>query len=159
MPKKSTFLSVAELSPALNGVASVDKALSLLLVFQQGDAALSLTELASRTHMYKSTCLRLLASLMHAGFMQKTAAGGYTLSRTIPRLQGIYMAGFSLGDVVYPALQALVEQTGESAAYSVIQGSGMDAQRLCLYRVHSKQLLRDHIHEGELLPLSRGAGG
>jgi DNA-binding IclR family transcriptional regulator len=81
------------------------------------------------------------------------------LGREITRLQGIYMAGFALADVVYPVLQALVKKTKESAAYSVVQGQGVAAQRLCLYRVHSDQLLRDHIREGELLPLHKGAGG
>lgn len=109
--------------------------------------------------MHKSTCLRLLASLQHAGFIQRSMDGNYALGREITRLQGIYMAGFALADVVYPVLQALVKKTKESAAYSVVQGQGATAQRLCLYRVHSDQLLRDHIREGELLPLHKGAGG
>jgi DNA-binding IclR family transcriptional regulator len=109
--------------------------------------------------MHKSTCLRLLASLQHGNFIQRTQGGNYALGREISRLQNIYMAGFALGDVVYPALQDLVKKTKESVAYSVIQGTGQEAQRLCLYRVHSEQMLRDHIREGDLLPLGKGAGG
>jgi DNA-binding IclR family transcriptional regulator len=159
MPKKSNQLSIAEQTPATGGVAAVDKALSLLAIFQHGETALTLSDLAERTAMHKSTCLRLLASLQHAHFIQRTQDGNYALGREISRLQGIYMAGFALGDVVYPVLQALVDKTKESVAYSVIQGTGQEAQRLCLYRVHSEQMLRDHIREGDLLPLSKGAGG
>lgn len=159
MPKKSIQLSIAEQMPASGGVAAVDKALSLLSVFRQGETALTLSNFAERTLMHKSTCLRLLASLQHSQFIQRTLGGNYALGPEISRLQGIYMTGFALGDVVYPALQALVDKTHESAAYSVIQGTGQSAQRLCLYRVHSDQMLRDHIREGDLLPLSRGAGG
>lgn len=159
MPKKSVQLSIAEQTPALGGVAAVDRALSLLAVFQQGETALTLSDLANRTAMHKSTCLRLLASLQHAHFMQRTQDGNYALGREISRLQGVYMMGFALADIVYPALQDLVKKTKESAAYSVIQGAGQDAQRMCLYRVHSNQMLRDHIREGDLLPLSSGAGG
>ncbi len=159
MPKKSTTPSLAEQTPATGGVAAVDKALSLLTVFRQGETALTLSDLAERTAMHKSTCLRLLASLQHSNFIQRTQGGNYALGREVSRLQGIYMAGFALGDVVYPILQDLVNKTKESAAYSVIQGAGQSAQRLCLYRVHSEQMLRDHIREGDLLPLSRGAGG
>jgi DNA-binding IclR family transcriptional regulator len=159
VPKKSSQLSQAELAPAPGGVAAVDKALSLLTVFQEGETALTLSDLAQRTQMHKSTCLRLLASLQQAGFIQRSMDGNYALGREITRLQGIYMAGFALADVVYPVLQALVKKTKESAAYSVVQGQGAAAQRLCLYRVHSDQLLRDHIREGELLPLHKGAGG
>jgi len=159
MPKKSTQLSIADQTPAIGGVAAVDKALSLLAVFKQGETALTLSDLAERTTMHKSTCLRLLASLQHASFVQRTKDGNYALGREISRLQGIYMAGFALSDVVYPVMQALVDKTKESAAYSVIQGTGQSAQRLCLYRINSNQMLRDHIREGDLLPLSSGAGG
>jgi DNA-binding IclR family transcriptional regulator len=97
--------------------------------------------------------------LQHASFIQRTRDGNYALGREITRLQRIYMAGFALGDVVYPVLEDLVKKTKESAAYSVIQGSGDSAKRLCVYRVNSNQLLRDHIREGDLLPLASGAGG
>ncbi len=159
MPKKSIQLSIAEQTPAVGGVAAVDKALSLLAIFQHGETALTLSDLAERTAMHKSTCLRLLASLQHARFIQRTQDGNYALGREISRLQNIYMAGFALADIVYPALQNLVKKTKESVAYSVIQGTGQEAQRLCLYRVHSEQMLRDHIREGDLLPLNKGAGG
>ena len=43
--------------------------------------------------------------------------------------------------MVLPELRALVEATGESAAYHVRQG----ATRLCLYRVDSPHPIRDHI--------------
>jgi DNA-binding IclR family transcriptional regulator len=52
-------------------------------------------------------------------------------------------------------MQALVAQTGESVAFHVRQGE----QRLCLYRVDSPQVLRDHVRAGDVLPLDRGAGG
>lgn len=159
MPKPSSLSSLAQNNPADKGVAAVDKALSILGIFQMGETALTLSDIANRTAMHKSTCLRLLASLLHANFIQRTADGHYALGREISRLQGIYMTGFALGDVVYPALQALVKKTNESAAYSVIQGNGQHAQRLCLYRVHSDQMLRDNIREGDLLPLGKGAGG
>jgi DNA-binding IclR family transcriptional regulator len=159
MPKKSIQLSIAEQTPAAGGVAAVDKALSLLAIFKHGETALTLSDLAERTAMHKSTCLRLLASLQHAHFIQRTQDGNYALGREVSRLQNIYMTGFALADIVYPILQDLVKETKESVAYSVIQGTGQEAQRLCLYRVHSEQMLRDHIREGDLLPLSRGAGG
>ena len=69
MPRKSLNESVADENAAPGGVAAVDRALSVLSAFQDGDAALSLAELAERTRLYKSTVLRLLASLEHgAGF-------------------------------------------------------------------------------------------
>lgn len=155
MPRKSVFSSLADEQATPGGVAAVDRALTLLAAFRTGDRALSVTCLAERTRLYKSTVLRLLASLAHAGLVRKTPDGEWALGAEIARLSAIYTASFSLADVVLPAMQALVAQTGESVALHVRQG----AQRVCLYRVDSPQLLRDHVRVGDVLPLDRGAGG
>jgi DNA-binding IclR family transcriptional regulator len=155
MPRKALHAALSDESAAAGGVAAVDRALSLLAAFRAGDASLTLTELATRTRLYKSTALRLLASLEHARLLQRTADGRYAMGPEVARLYGLYAASFSLQEEVMPVLQALVRATGESAAFHVRQGD----QRLCLYRVDSPQLLRDHIRAGDLLPLDRGAGG
>lgn len=140
---------------APGGAAAVDRALSLLCAFRSGDDVLSLAELAQRTGLYKSTALRLLASLEHAGLMHKLDGGGYALGAEVARLAAIHSASFSLDRVVLPALRQLVAATGESAAYHVRQGDA----RLCLFRVDSPHPIRDHIRAGDLLPLARGSGG
>jgi len=140
---------------APGGAAAVDRALALLCAFRSGDAVLSLSELAQRTSLYKSTALRLLASLDHAGLVQKIEAGGYALGGEVARLASVHSASFSLDRVVLPVLKQLVAATGESAAYHVRQGDA----RLCLYRVDSPHPIRDHIRAGDLLPLARGSGG
>ncbi len=155
MPRKAQTASVADLHAAPGGTAAVDRALTLLAAFRAGDRALTLGQLAERSGLYKSTVLRLLASLEHARLVQKGEDGGYTLGAEIARLHGVYAASFSLEQVVLPVLRALVASTGESAAYHVRQGDA----RLCLYRVDSPHPIRDHIRAGDLLPLDRGAGG
>lgn len=155
MPRPSSLTSLADEHAAPGGVAAVDRALSLLSVFQAGDQALSVTELAARTRLYKSTVLRLLASLSHAGLVQKTPAGAWALGPEVARLAAIYTASFSLEDLVLPVMQQLAAATGESVALHIKQGR----QRVCLLRVDSAQLLRDHVRVGDVLPLDRGAGG
>jgi DNA-binding IclR family transcriptional regulator len=155
MPKKSANVSVADEQAAPGGAAAVDRAISLLAAFRAGDKALTVTELAERTRLYKSTVLRLLASLAHGGLMQRTAEGHWSLGPEISRLASIYSASFSLEDVVVPVMRDLVHRTQESVAFHVRQGD----QRLCLFRVDSPHLLRDHVRAGDLLPLDRGAGG
>ncbi|HEV8692204.1 MAG TPA: IclR family transcriptional regulator, partial [Ideonella sp.] len=91
----------------------------------------------------------------HARLLQRSADGRYALGAEVSRLHSIYAASFSLEAQVLPVLRALVGSTQESAAFHVRQGD----QRVCLYRVDSPQLLRDHIRAGDLLPLDRGAGG
>lgn len=159
MPRKAQTESVADSDAAPGGTAAVDRALSLLGAFRAGDAALPLTELAQRTRLYKSTALRLLASLEHARLVQRLEDGRYVLGNELARLHTVYAASFSLDRVVLLELRRLVEATGESAAYHVRQGQGADAVRLCLYRVDSPHPVRDHIRAGDILPLGRGTGG
>jgi len=155
MPRKSATPSLADEQAAPGGAAAVDRAISLLAAFQPGDKALTVTELAERTRLYKSTVLRLLASLEHGRLMRRTEDGRWTLGAEVARLGGLYAASFSLEEVVLPTMRALVERTRESVAFHVRQGE----QRLCLFRVDSPHSLRDHIQAGDLLPLDRGAGG
>jgi len=155
MPRKSALPSLADRDAAPGGAAAVDRALSLLGAFRAGDTALALAELAERTRLYKSTVLRLLASLEHARLVQRNVDGSYSLGPEVTRLHSIYADSFSLEAQVLPVLRSLVAATRESAAFHVRQGD----RRVCLYRVDSPQLVRDHIRAGDTLPLTRGAGG
>jgi DNA-binding IclR family transcriptional regulator len=159
MPRKARTESLADAHAAPGGAAAVDRALSLLAAFRQGDVSLSLAELAARTRLYKSTVLRLLASLEHARLIQRLDDGSYGLGSEVARLNAVYAASFSLDRIVLPVLRALVAATRESAAYHVVQGQGSEAVRLCLYRVDSPQPIRDHIKAGDVLPLRQGTGG
>lgn len=155
MPRKAAEPSLADENSAPGGVAAVDRALSLLAAFRSGDRTLTLAELADRTRLYKSTALRLLASLEHARLVVRQGEGVYGLGPELARLHSIFTGSFSLEGEVMPALRALVAGTHESAAFHVRQGE----QRLCLYRVDSPHVVRDHTRAGDLLPLARGAGG
>src|SRR5574341_2468595 len=155
MPRKPAAAALADLQAAPGGAQAVDRALSLLACFRAGEGALALAELAQRTGLYKSTVLRLLASLEHAGLVQRRVDGRYALGPEVARLHAVYTASFSLEEAVLPELRSLVARTRESAAFHVRQGG----QRLCLYRVDSMQAVQDHTRAGDLLPLERGAGG
>jgi DNA-binding IclR family transcriptional regulator len=158
MPRKAQIESLADAHAAPGGAAAVDRALTLLSAFRSGDRALTLAELAERTQLYKSTALRLLASLEHAGLLQRQDDGRWALGPELARLHAVYAASFSLEEVVMPVLRALVAATGESAAYHVRQKQGDSWVRLCMYRVDSPHVLRDHVKAGDLLPADRGAG-
>lgn len=140
---------------AEGGVTAVDRALTVLTAFQLDDAGLTLRELSDRVGLVPSTVLRLLASLMHAGFVQRDADARYTLGPATAQLHRVYAANFSLQNVVLPTLRTLVQTTRESASFHVRQGK----QRLLLYRVNSPQPLSDQSRAGDLLPLDKGTGG
>lgn len=142
-------------SAEAGGVAAVDRALLLLSAFRAGDGGLGLAALAQRTGLVKSTALRLLASLAHAGFVQRSEGGLYSPGPELVRLGSLAATASPLEPIVVPALRKLVARTRETAAFHVRR----DDLRVCLYRVDSPQLLRDHGRVGDVFPLDRGAGG
>jgi DNA-binding IclR family transcriptional regulator len=155
MPKKSSKAGAENISITQSGVASVDKALTILRLFSSQTPELSLNQIAEMTGLYKSTSLRLLASLTAALLVLKRSDGMYVLGPTIASLHTAYQSRQSLEAFISPVLESLVKVTHESAAFHVREGD----KRLCLYRVDSEQALRDHIKVGDLLPIDKGAGG
>jgi DNA-binding IclR family transcriptional regulator len=155
MPRRSRNTDTDKISLSIDGVASVDKALTILRLFTPLHPELTLSQISLETGLYKSTALRMLASLENAGLVTKKMDGKYILGPSVASLHGAYQANASLENIATPILRLLVESTQESAAFYVRQGDS----RLCLLRVDSNQALRDHIKIGDLLPLDRGAGG
>jgi DNA-binding IclR family transcriptional regulator len=135
--------------PALEGVASADRALTVLSAFRKGDRSLSLAELAERTGLVKSTIMRLAISLEEHGYLAREHDSSYRLDAEVLRLGTIYTQSFRMEAHVLPVLDELVARTGESAAFYVRRGE----QRLCLFRVDSPHLLRLHVRIGDALPL------
>ncbi|BBK38264.1 transcriptional regulator [Allostella sp. ATCC 35155] len=138
-----------------DGAAAVDRALSILLAFREGDRSLTLGELSRRTGLYKSTALRLLASLERQNFVLRQPDGAWRLGPALFRLGALFERSLDLRSVVEPTLRALAAETGESVSLYVRERD----RRLCLMRIESRQNVRDHIAVGALLPIDRGAAG
>jgi DNA-binding IclR family transcriptional regulator len=71
------------------------------------------------------------------------------------RLGALYQHSFRLDRHVRPLLRNLVSTTNESASFYRREGS----KRVCLFREDSQQSIRDHIREGDMLALDKGAAG
>jgi DNA-binding IclR family transcriptional regulator len=136
------------------GVAAVDRALSIVTAIGDARRPLTLSETATATGLYKSTALRLLASLESARFITRDRDGRYRLGSTIFRLAGTLGHSAALATDIVSALQRIADETGESAGYFVREGT----ERLCLLRVDSPSPLRHHIAVGVLRPLSGASG-
>jgi len=135
------------------GVAAVDRALSILDAFTDNDSKLSLAELSKRTGLYKSTILRLMKSLERFGYMRRTESGDYRLGPKVLFLGSLYQQHFRMSDVVPQALRLIVDELGESASFYVRDQDN----RVCLHRVDSTRAIRDSVREGDRLPLTVGA--
>lgn len=149
-------MSVKPEVPA-EGVAAVDRALAILQAYRPGDEWLSLAELSRRTGLYKSTLLRLMASLERARMLLRLE--GEARWRLGPALIGLGLMAEGrnglLRDVVPPLLRRLAAETGESASFYIRDGD----TRLCLLREEGRHSVRDQLPPGTRLPLDRGAAG
>lgn len=141
--------------PQQDGVAAVDRALRLLKVFTVKQPIHTLASLAEATGYYKSTILRVCASLLNHGYLVRLPDGSYCLGPEALRLGSAYQRSFRLADVVYSALERLVDALSESASYHVRDGS----ECVCVNRVESDQPVTDNLREGARQPLDNSAVG
>ena len=137
------------------GVAAVDRALDILAAFRPTDKALTLAELAQRTRFYKSTILRISQSLLRHNYLQRLDDGSYRIGPAPLMLGALYQRSLRMGDILMPLMHELADQTGESVSIYSRNGE----VRVCIHRVDSKHAVRDHVREGDVLPLDRGSGG
>jgi len=138
------------------GVAAVNRALAVVTALEAAGEALSLAELSRRTGLYKSTLLRLIASLEQFALVASQTDRKYCLGPLAFRLGRAFEATNSLRDHVVPALERLVEQGTESASFHIRYDR---KRRLCRFRVDSTHSTLDRVKAGDLLPMELGAAG
>ena len=147
--------SKSQMADTNGGVEAVERALRVLDVFVPGDTGLSLKEVSDRSGVNKATILRLAVSLEKFGYLNRDAEGLFHLGPSLWRLGSVFRQNLRMGPIVRPVLANLVNATGESASFYVQSGDS----GVCLYRVNSHRLARDHVEEGEIIPLSIGSSG
>lgn len=148
--------SPAPSNPHGEGVAAIDRAMAILVALESASTPLTLAELASATGMYKSTLLRLLASLRNSNLVTRRADQKYALGHFALRLGRAFEATHHIEASVMPVLEWLIEQGTESPSFHVRYDN---RTRLCLFRIDSRHSTLDRVRAGDLLPMSRGAPG
>ncbi|NYT84501.1 IclR family transcriptional regulator [Pollutimonas harenae] len=139
-----------------DGVAAVDRALLIVDVIAQRGEPITLADLSRATGFYKSTLLRLIASLERASLVIRRSDGRYALGSYAHQLGRCYEAAYRLSEVVQPVLEELVDKGSESGSFHTYHDA---KSRICLLRVDSHHSTLDRIRVGDLLPLDRGAAG
>ncbi|SAL05414.1 IclR family transcriptional regulator [Caballeronia calidae] len=132
-----------------DGVASVERALSLLDCFKLGAESQSLAALSQLSGMHKTTVYRLMNSLERMGYVVRVQSGNYSLGHRVLYLGKLYEQSFQLSALVEPVLYELAVATRESASYYVLN----NAHRLCLFRAEPSEGLRDTRLTGTTAPL------
>jgi DNA-binding IclR family transcriptional regulator len=139
-----------------DGVAAVDRALAIAVALAESSAPLTLADLARHTGMYKSTLLRLLASLQRAGLVVHRSDKRYALGPLAFLFGRSFELTYGLKEGIQPVLEWLVAHGSESSSFHVRHGKDT---RLCLFRIDSPHSTLDRVRAGDVLPLDRGAPG
>lgn len=101
---------------AQDRVEAVERALSVLNVFDTPQESFSLAELAEATGYYKSTLLRLLASLERFDYTQRGSDGRWRIGSAPVRLARRHAPSRELAAQVQPWLDELSLELGETAS-------------------------------------------
>lgn len=135
---------------AQDRVEAVERALTILDVFDAPQERFTLADLASATGFYKSTLLRLLGSLERYDYVQRGRDGRYQLGHSPVRLARRHPPGRQLAAWIQPALDALAERSGETAALLEVAGDQVE----CLLVAVPAVPLRHELRPGERWSLS-----
>jgi DNA-binding IclR family transcriptional regulator len=138
------------------GVAAVDRALQIIAALEASTIPRNLSEISRATSLYKSTILRILQSLLDAGYVVRVEESKYALGPTIMQLGLAYERANPLRHLFLPIMQKLVDSGSESPSFHIQQTS---EERLCLFRLNSNHSTLDRVHAGDRLPVRRGAAG
>lgn len=138
---------------------AVERALAVLSAFDEDAPTLRLSDLAARTGFYKSTVLRLLASLQRRGFVVRGDDGLYRIGEESRRIGALFLHELRIEERLPPVMRRLSERTGESVSFYVPRVDLDPPMRVCVLRVDAPRSVRDHLAVGDRLPLDRGSTG
>ena len=137
------------------GVASVNRALSILMAFENSIDGMTLAEITVATGFHHSTILRLCESLEQFRFLKRLPDGRYLLGPMPFFLGMVYQGSFRLQDYALPVLRELTRLSRETTAIYVREGD----ERVCLHRVELPRTVRMNVREGDRVELEKGAAG
>lgn len=130
---------------AQDRVESVERALTILDVFDSTQEHFTLADLASETGYYKSTLLRLLSSLERFDYVQRGQDGRYRLGHAPVRLARRHLPSRQLEAWIQPVLESLTQASGETA--SLIEVTSQHAE--CRLVAVPDSALRHELRPGQ----------
>ena len=106
---------------------------------------MSLTELARKVGLGKSSVFRLLMTLVRRGYVEKNPQSErYRLTYRLFAVASPAADRFGLREAAHPVMQRLAARTGETVNLGVLDGTRV----VNLHKVESRHLLRMHLEVG-----------
>ncbi len=131
----------------------LDKSVRVLAALEE--RPLTLAELVVATGLARPTAHRLAVALERHGLVRRDEDGRFALGLRLVALGQAVGDGLPLVAVARPALEALRDETGESAQLYVREGD----TRVCVASLESPHGLRTIVRVGATLALDRGSAG
>ncbi len=128
-------------------VPSLERGLRLLSVLASARTELSLSELAERLGLSRSTVFRLCYTLDHLGYVRRSRLG-YEMGPRVLTLGFDYLSSLDLVDTARPELIALRDDTGASAHLGVLHGRDV----IYIAQVASQRQLASRVAVGSHFP-------
>lgn len=139
-----------------DNVRAVGRALEILMAFSEDAPELSAGELLKRVDLSRPTLYRLLYTLEEHGFLVSVGEPQrFRLGPAVARLAHVWKGSLDLKALAEPVLRRLWEETRETVAMFVPQGS----LRLCVAELPSPQPLTFKRGVGYTERIVRGATG
>ncbi|MFQ5855880.1 MAG: IclR family transcriptional regulator C-terminal domain-containing protein [Anaerolineae bacterium] len=133
---------------------TVDRALKVLLRFDEEHPEWGSSELADALGLHRSVVYRSLATLENRGFVARVdGSARFRLGLKLVELGNIVLSGIDLRRIAHPEMVRLAKETGASAFLTVVS----DDESVCIDRVDSPQRVRVTLNVGRRYPLHAGA--
>src|SRR5262247_3052676 len=133
---------------------TADRAIDVLLLFDEDAPVLSAGEVAERLGMSRSTTYRYLQSLRSYELLEEDEIrGGFRLGSRVYELARIARKGLGLSEVALPLMEELRDQVGEAVLLTRRSGN----QVVCIERVEGLRPTRLSYERGQILPVHAGA--
>ncbi len=137
--------------PSANSTA--DRAIEILLMFDDEHPSLTAAEVAERFGMPRSTTYRYLSSLRSRGLLVDAGDSEFRLGPRIFQLARVARRGYSVLQIAEPELRQLSAATGETVLMTQMNGLEISV----LECIESAQAVRISYNRGQVLPTPAAA--
>ncbi|MFM1653441.1 IclR family transcriptional regulator [Brevibacillus sp. B_LB10_24] len=135
-------------------VGVLDKALTVISVLEKTKDGIGLTEIAQLAGINKTSCYRILNTLMSDGMVEiGERTGTYRLGIRFLELGGIVQRRINLRQAALPALTHLTEKTGDTSFLCILNS----LKAVCIERIEGKDVQVLTLNVGDTWPLYIGA--
>lgn len=138
-----------------NSIQSLARGLNILELCAKSSLPLTLTEIANKAQLSKTTSQRFLNTLCSLGYLRRGKDKGYVLGARVLSLSYAFLNSSSLVAMAKPYLDELSAELGKTLNLAVLE----NVHTLFLYRKEVRKFMKYDLGPGSVLPCYAGSLG